>query len=242
VRALRALVSILVLAAVPVAGAATPAFELPATQIVPAARLTAIADREVRDVVHGPDREAQAQSSLADQQVPAGKVTISAGPAQVNPTYVAIPLTIDVNGTPVRTIYAGYRVVTYVHTAVAARDLPAGTVLTPDTLVLGRVAAPGRPPVDPAWLVGRKLTLAIASGAPVWMEETRINDIVVAGQPAVYILHDGPVVISADVIARTSGGMGQMVAVYNPSTRKELSGIVTGAGQVEFSLPGEEVQ
>ena len=215
---------------------------LPETQTIAASRLSAVADKAVQNAVTGSDHAVHADYRFTDQRVPAGKLTIEAQSAQVNPTYVAIPLLISVDGKPVRTIYAGYRVITYVKSAMAVHALAANTVIGADDVVMGRVESIGRPIVDKAALVGRKLNVTIEGGAPIYLEETRLNDIVVAGQPAVYILHAGPVVVAADVVARTSGAMGQVVAVYNPNTRRDLSGVVTGPGKVEYTLPGDEAQ
>jgi flagella basal body P-ring formation protein FlgA len=211
-------------------------------QVVPAARLIEVADKAVHAVVNGPDREVRSDYKFTDQPVPAGKVTIEVQQSQYNPTYIAIPLTIDVDGKAVRTIFAGYRIVTFIHTAVAAHDLQAGSVLKSDDVTVGRVESNGRGPVDVAIVVGRKLNVAVGGGKPLYFEQTGINQLVIAGQPVVYILHDGPVAVSADVIARSGGGMGQVVAVYNPTTRKALSGVVTGPGQVEYTLPGGDTQ
>jgi flagella basal body P-ring formation protein FlgA len=211
-------------------------------QVVPAARLIEVADKAVHAVVNGPDREVRSDYKFTDQPVPAGKVTIEVQQSQYNPTYIAIPLTIDVDGKAVRTIFAGYRIVTFIHTAVAAHDLQPGSVLKSDDVTVGRVESNGRGPVDVAIVVGRKLNVAVGGGKPLYFEQTGINQLVIAGQPVVYILHDGPVAVSADVIARSGGGMGQVVAVYNPTTRKALSGVVTGPGQVEYTLPGGDTQ
>jgi len=211
-------------------------------QVVSAARLMKVADAAVHAVVNGPDREVRLDYKFTDQPVPAGKVTIEVQQSQYNPTYIAIPLTIDVDGKPIRTIFAGYRIVTFIHTSVAARDLQAGAVLTNDDVTVGRVESNGRPPVEIAMLLGRKLNVGVGGGKPLYFEQTGVNQLVTAGQPVVYILHDGPVSISADVIARSAGGIGQVVAVYNPSTRKALSGVVTGPGQVEYTLPGGDAQ
>ncbi len=211
-------------------------------QVVPAARLMKVADTAVHAVVDSPDREVRSDYKFTDQPVPAGKVTIDVQQSQYNPSYIAIPLTIDVDGKPIRTIIAGYRIVTFIHTAVAARDLQAGAVLTNEDVTIGRVESNGRPPVETAMLLGRKLNVGVGGGKPLYFEQTGINQLVTPGQPVVYILHDGPVSISADVVARSGGGMGQMVAVYNPTTRKALSGIVTGPGQVEYTLPGGDAQ
>jgi flagella basal body P-ring formation protein FlgA len=79
-------------------------------------------------------------------------------------------------------------------------------------------------------------------GAAVTLDETSINQLVRAGQPAVLVVRDGGVALTADVVARTSGGLGEQVAVYNPDTHRELSGVVTGPGQVEVTLMGDQSQ
>jgi flagella basal body P-ring formation protein FlgA len=44
--------------------------------------------------------------------------------------------------------------------------------------------------------------------------------------------------LTADVVARTGGGLGDSVTVYNAETNKLLSGTVTGPDRVELVLPG----
>ena len=58
-----------------------------------------------------------------------------------------------------------------------------------------------------------------------------------AGSPVVLIVHDGSVALAADVIARTSGGLGETVTVYDEGARKMLSGLVTAPSRVELTLP-----
>jgi flagella basal body P-ring formation protein FlgA len=54
----------------------------------------------------------------------------------------------------------------------------------------------------------------------------------------VLIIHDGGVDVVADVVARSSGGLGDQVALYNPQTNKSLSGTVIGPDRVELDLSG----
>jgi len=61
-----------------------------------------------------------------------------------------------------------------------------------------------------------------------------------AGSGAIFVVHDGPVALTADVIARTGGGLGESVTVYNAQTNRILSGTVTGPDRVELVLPGGE--
>ncbi|MBV8150119.1 MAG: flagellar basal body P-ring formation protein FlgA [Candidatus Eremiobacteraeota bacterium] len=238
-RSLAFIVSLLALlwpAMVPAAAVASAA----GTQVVPASRLVAIADQVARGLVNEPDREVRAAFALTDQRVPVGDLAIEAEPLHTSPAYVSIPLDITVDGRIVRTVYAGYRVVAFVHTAVAAHDLIAGTLLAAGDFTLQRLPSVGRPAVEIQTLVGRKINISVPRGTPVYVEQTRVNELVKAGQPVVFILHDGSVALTADVVARTSGGLGETVAVFNPATRKGLSGIVTGPAKVEFTLPDAE--
>jgi flagella basal body P-ring formation protein FlgA len=208
------------------------------TQNVSGATIAAVTDKLAYGLVHDPDRSVVPAFRVADQAVPLGQVEITPLKPLVYATYVAVPLQIAVDGRVAKTITAGYRVQQYVHTAVAAHDLAPGTLLTSDDLVLARVLANGRPAIDITSLVGRKLRAATARGAAIFVEQTSVNQLVTAGAGAILLVHDGPVVLTADVIARTGGGLGESVTVYNAQTNKLLSGIVTGPDRVELMLPG----
>jgi flagella basal body P-ring formation protein FlgA len=211
---------------------------MPASQIVTGARIAVIADKIAHAAISDSDRAVASAFQIVDQNVPLGAVELRAGSPQVNPTYVSVPVTIAVDGKVARTVYAGYRVTTYVVTAVAAHDLQGGAILAPEDIVLSRLPSNGRSAIIPAALVGRKIRLATARGSVLYPEQTIVNELVKAGSSIVFILHDGPVSLSADVLARTGGGMGDLVSVYNPQTRTALSGIVTGPNTVELTLPG----
>jgi flagella basal body P-ring formation protein FlgA len=222
------------------ASAATVALagsNLPPTQTVSAVRLAAVADRIAKGLITDPDRTVLPAYALSSQDVPLGAVAIAAQPALVNPSYIAVPLQITVDGRAVRSIVAGYRIQQYVKTAVAARDLAPGAILTADDLTLARLPYTGRPGQDIASLLGRKLRAAAYHGAPVYSEQTGVNEIVHAGSGVILVVHDGPVSLTADVVARTGGGLGDSVTVYNAKTNKILSGTVTGPDRVELQLP-----
>jgi flagella basal body P-ring formation protein FlgA len=212
--------------------------EAPVSQVVPGTRIALVADRIAHAAVSDSDHAVAAAFQIVDQNVPTGSVTLKAGQPQVNATYVSVPVAIAVDGKVARTVYAGYRVTSYVVTAVAAHDLAAGAILSADDISLARVPANGRLAVIPAALIGHKIRMATARGAIVYPEQTMINELVKPGSSIVFILHDGPVALSADVVARTGGGLGDLVSVYNPQTRTALSGIVTGPNTVELTLPG----
>jgi flagella basal body P-ring formation protein FlgA len=212
------------------------------SQNVSGAKIARIADKLAFGLVHDADRTVVPAFRLADQAVPLGRVAITPLEPLVYATYVAVPLQISVDGRVAKTITAGYRVQQYIHTAVAAHDLPPGALLTPDDLTLARVLSNGRPSVDVGVLVGRKLRAATPRGAQIFLEQTAINELVKAGSGAILVVRDGPVALTADVIARTGGGLGESVTVYNAQTRRILSGTVTGPDRVELVLPGGETE
>ncbi len=210
-------------------------------QIVPGARVAAVADRIAHELVSGPDRSIAAAYQVADQSLPAGEVQIApAGTPFVTQSYVGVPVGISVGGKLARTVVAGYRVTTFVRTAVAGRDLAPGAVLAESDVTLARVAANGRPAVGIENLIGRKLSSATPKGAPLYVEQTVPDTVVKAGEAAILVVHDGNVALTADVVARTGGAIGDTVTVFNPQTQKAIAAVVTGKNRVELTLPGGE--
>jgi flagella basal body P-ring formation protein FlgA len=207
-------------------------------QTVSGTQIAALTDKIAFGLVHDVDRTVVPAYRVADQTVPLGRVEITPLTPLVYATYVAVPLQIAVNGRVAKTITAGYRVQQYVHTAVAAHDLAPGALLAAADLAVARVLSNGRPTVDVAVLIGRKIRAATARGAQIFVEQTAINELVKAGSGAILVVHDGPVALTADVIARTGGGLGESVTVYNAQTNRILSGTVTGPDRVELVLPG----
>lgn len=209
-----------------------------AAQKVSGKRIAAIAYKELANVAHDADQAFVPVSMVPDQLVSEGRIAIRAGSPLGSTSLVNVPVEIDVDGKADRTVMVGYRVQQYVETAVASRDLVAGTVLSQDDLVMARVPFAGVPSNGTDALVGRRIESAVLKGQPVRINATSVNQIVKAGSTIVFLVRDSGVIISADAIARTGGGIGDQVFVYNPSTHKSLSGTVTGPGTVELDISG----
>lgn len=209
-----------------------------AVQRVSGERIKQAASREIATMAHDADHQYVAVSVIPDQVVSGERVALHVQSPIGNPSFVNVPVAIDVDGKLDRTIYVGYRMQQYVETAVAAHDIVPGTVLSADDLSIARVPYSGRPGNGITALVGRKVTGSVLKGQPVTIEATSVNQIVKAGATVVLIVRDAGVEVTADVIARTSGGIGDQVSVYNPSTNKALSGTVTGPGTVELDISG----
>lgn len=218
--------------AVRAAGAST-------TQRISGKTLEALAAKAVAGVKVGPNAQIVAAYNVPDQIVQAGNASLTVGAPAVSPTYVNVPIEVDVDGRYARIINVGYRVETFVTTAVATHDLVAGTVLGAGDVKMSRIVFYGQRPNGTDVLVGRKIMSPVRTGAPIYIEMTQTNQIVRAGNTVVLIVHDGGVSIAADVIARTSGGLGDSVSLYNPQTNKALSGIVVGPDRVELDLTGD---
>ncbi len=216
-----------------------PASAAAANQTVAGARIAAVADGIARTLVTGDDRTIAPAYTIADQQVPSGAVALAvSGEPFVSPSYASVAVAISVDGRVARTVLAGFRITTYVRTAVAAHDLPANALLADGDVTIARVAANGRPVVPVDALLGRRLRIALPKNAPLYVEQTTANQVVLAGQPAILVVHDGGVALAADVVARTGGALGDVVTVVNPQTNRALAGVVTGPARVEITLPG----
>lgn len=209
-----------------------------AVQRISGQRIALAAAHAVATLPHDASHRYIAASMIPDQVVSAGRVALRAGSAIGTASFVNVPVAIDVNGRLDRTIYVGYRVQHYVETAVAAHDLVPGSVLTADDLTMARVPDTGRLPNGIEALLGRRIAGSVVKGQPIPIEATHENQIVQAGSTVVLIVRDSGVEVTADVVARTSGGMGDQVSVYNPSTYKALSGTVTAPGTVVLDISG----
>ncbi len=208
------------------------------TQRIAGKRFVQLSKPAIANVRPEGDAELHLAYQIPDQTVPAGAVSLVVGNAMVNPVFVNVPIEIDIDGHFLRQVFVGYKVQQYVHTAVAAHDLVPGTVLSAADLSIARIPWDGQRTNGTDVLVGRRILSPIRAGQPIAIESTQTNQIVKAGSTVVLIIHDGGVDVVADVVARTSGGLGDEVALYNPETNKTLSGTVIGPDRVELDLSG----
>jgi flagella basal body P-ring formation protein FlgA len=217
------------------AGAARAA----AMQVLSGARFESLA-APISKGVHLDGDAALVQSyRIPDQVVPLGRATLVVQSAIVTQSYVNVPVEIDLDGRFLRQIFVGYRVERYVQTAVATHDLLPGAVLAASDLKMTRMVFTGQRTNGTGALVGRRVISAVRAGAPVTIEGTQVDQIVKAGNTVTLIVDNDGVRVAADVVARSSGGLGDHVSVYNPMTNKTLTGTVVGPDRVELNLSGE---
>lgn len=209
------------------------------TQVVPGRRFEELAAPAIKAVHLSGDAKLVQAYQIPDQTVGAGRVRLLVQSAIVTPSYVNVPIQVDLDGRFLRQIFVGYKVVRYVQTAVATHDLLPGAVLTASDLRMARVIYSGQWTNGAVVLVGRRLIAAVRAGSPITIESTTINQIVKAGNTVTLIVDDNGVAVVADVVARSSGGLGEHVSVYNPQTNTTLTGTVVGPDRVELNLSGE---
>jgi flagella basal body P-ring formation protein FlgA len=210
-----------------------------ATQVLAGSRFDALA-APVSKTVHLDGDAALVQAyRVTDQIVPAGRVALVAQSAIVTPSFVNVPIEIDLDGRFLRQIFVGFRIDHFVQTAVATHDLVPGAILTASDVKMMRMVYSGQRTNGTQVLVGRRVIGAVRAGAPLTIEGTQTNQIVKAGNTVTLIVDNDGVRVAADVVARTSGGLGDEVSIYNPQTNKTLTGTVVGPDRVELNLSGE---
>lgn len=207
-----------------------------ARQTVSGKTIAAIAAQQVAHLLRGPQTSYTPASAVPDQIVCDGPVHLRAQSPVGSPQFVSVPVQIEVNGRLDRTVLVGYRVQQLVETAVAAHDLLPGTVIAPEDVTMARVPFTGRPVNGAGVLLGRRLIGPAPKGALIGISDTQVNQIVKAGSTIVFTVRNGDVLISADAVARTGGGLGEQVTVFDPDTHKQLTGTVTGPNAVELDI------
>lgn len=208
------------------------------TQRISGKTFEALGKKAIASLTFPGDSALVQAAPIRDQIVVTGAPSLNVESPLVTPSYVNVPIDVAVDGTFIRTVFVGYRVQQYAKTAVASHDLVAGTVLTAGDVAMERVPYFGRMPNGTQVLVGRKIVAPFRKGQPIYVEETQSNQIVKPGSSVVLIVNDGGVSVVAEAVARTGGGLGDEVSVFNPSTNKTLSGTVVGPDRVELDILG----
>ena len=221
---------------------AAPAAQRAQSQTISGRTISNLADAAIKTMHVDADHAILPAFSVPDQTMPAGRISMHVGSPLINPSYINVPVTMMLDGKFSRAVYVGYRMQVYINQAVAAHDIAPGTVIQGEDVKMARVAFVGRQPNGTDVLIGRRVIAAFVKGQSIFIESTNVDQIVKAGSSVIMIVRDGGVALTADVIARTSGGLGDQVIVYNPLTNKQLSGTVTGPGRVELELPGGDPQ
>jgi flagellar basal body P-ring formation protein FlgA len=118
---------------------------------------------------------------------------------------------------------------------VPAHDIERGQVITDADLAVETVAPSRmRPGVVNATglLVGREARRLLRSGEPVLATDVRMPILVTKGSTVTMTFAAPGIVLTATGRAMSDGGLGESVVVQNPISFRQVSCVVTGAGEV----------
>lgn len=119
---------------------------------------------------------------------------------------------------------------------VAARNLPAGVVLTESDLRVAEVPQePGSVALtDPALAVGRQLSVSISEGQAIPSLQLRAVPLVKYGARVKVVCRSGTIAVVCTGEAQQDGVMGQTIRVRNTASQQDFTARVVGPNQLEM--------
>ena len=135
--------------------------------------------------------------------------------------------------------FAG-KVKIFINIPVAARDLKAGQIITPDDILAKRVPQESMRGNDPAGkedLIGKEMKKSVRSGQPVTLNDVRAQVMVAKGKIVTLNFVKGGIMLSAQGKALENGGLGDTVRVMNTQSKSVVQGTVTGPETVSIHTP-----
>jgi flagella basal body P-ring formation protein FlgA len=123
---------------------------------------------------------------------------------------------------------------------VSVRPLRRSQVIGPEDLEIRPVAvtrAGENYLFDPEALIGKRLTRAVGSGAPISLEMVEAAPIIRPGDRVTLVVETGGLRIATMGRAKEEGFLGRSVAVVNLDSQKTVYGDVVDAATVKVTLP-----
>ncbi|KQI69941.1 flagellar biosynthesis protein FlgA [Loktanella sp. 3ANDIMAR09] len=114
-------------------------------------------------------------------------------------------------------------------TIVAARNIPAQTLIGPDDLLVSPIDVPGGTD-DPLLLVGMEARTALYAGRPVRPADVGFPAIVDRNQLITLIYDVGGLLISTEGRALGRAGEGEVIRVMNMASRATVSARISAEG------------
>jgi flagella basal body P-ring formation protein FlgA len=164
-----------------------------------------------------------------DLRVPVGTMALKTLPVRLageNSGSVTVQVTVD--GQPAAAVPMSFRLLRRAPAVIAARDLPAGTVLTGDDLrVEDRPELPGRLVLsDASQAVGQQSTVPIKGGAILTASQLKPAILIKRGTRVRLVCKGPTFVATATGEAMQDGAAGQTIRVRNLSSLRELPALV----------------
>lgn len=188
------------------------------------------------------DIEVAWQDMALENMVPAlppGRVSLKLSASASLGGAASVPVQVLVDGRKFRTIFPRLNVQVLRKVLVSKRRIPRGTMPQMEDFEwvrkpLGRQAQ--APLTDWAQVIGNESTQDILPGTMITARMFKVPTLVKMGEDVRVSVKSGGLTIVSRGLARSAGGIGQLVKVVNLDTKHEFMARITGPGKVEMRL------
>ena len=155
---------------------------------------------------------------------------------------INVPITVLVDGRPVKTIEFPVRVHKMTKMLVATRKLEPHVVIRAEDVSLTEMevlSVSGELIVDPKAVIGLRTTRQIAMGAPITELCVEAEQVIKPGADLILEMVVGGVHVTLPAQARSSGSVGMRVRIFVTQTKKEMTAVVIDARKVRIEENGQ---
>jgi flagella basal body P-ring formation protein FlgA len=124
-----------------------------------------------------------------------------------------------------------------------ARSLAAGEIVRPEDLVWGRAAlTPADAPSDAEAVIGLAAKRPLRAGAAVGLRDVGAAQVIKSGEAITVTFSAEGVTLALQGRAMSSAGVGELLNVQNPASKKLLQAVVTGPGQAVVGPAADQLK
>jgi len=203
--------------------------------------LTAMLEEYIRSEMPWPYDEAEISCHPTGQplKLPGGEIKIS---IRHQPEYGFVgegvfPATVYSDGRRVRSLFLKAHVEVYKPIVVARTHIPRGGAFTEDTTTMQTVplsSLRGGYYLASTGLAGLQARREIRPGTVITTDMVERPVLIRRGEDVMLTCETASLQVAVKMQARTTGRLGDVITVENPSSRKVLCAVVTGPGEVEL--------
>ncbi|SDD82592.1 flagellar basal body P-ring formation chaperone FlgA [Sporomusa acidovorans] len=153
------------------------------------------------------------------------------------PTSVGV--TVQVDGQPVSTVTLRFDIKKYAPVAVTSRVLPAGEIITPDSITFEQRDIGRLPPgyfSDSSKILGKSVKRQLTAGLIITESMLDKPVLITTGKPVNIVAKTGNIEVTMPGIALKNGSEGEYIQVKNSSSRKVITGQVMDETTVRIML------
>ncbi len=112
---------------------------------------------------------------------------------------------------------------------VAARTIPAKTVIAAEDLLMRDISAPGAA-IDPDLVIGKEARVALFAGRPIYDRDVGVPAVVERNQVIPLIYEGAGLMIKTEGRALERAGPGDVIRVMNTQSRTTVSALIDEGG------------